>query len=68
MRGQRVVIKAERPQGDFDFPINLKGTKGVIIREILSDTIDGALILCEADDCIWAFKPSEYEVISEEDS
>lgn len=65
MTYQEVIIKVERPQGDFDFPINLKGTKGVIVREISSDTTDGALILCDADKCVWAFKSSEYEVISE---
>ena len=68
MRGQRVVIKVERPQGDFDFPGNLKDTEGTIIREISLNPVGGALILCDADECIWAFRPSEYEVINEEDS
>lgn len=67
MIGQRAVIKVDKPQGDFDFPISLKDTEGVIVYEFPSSLLGGALIRCDADGWYWAFNPSEYEIISDKE-
>lgn len=62
MQGQRVIIKVARPQGNFDYPTNLTNTKGTIAHEFQTG---GALIICDTDNCLWAFQPDEFEVIDE---